>query len=440
MPITRAESKKNPNSDNTSQYGGIEIAPIVHSNKVQSSASKHIAPVLGTEAYTYTHKAQLGIASVNNNMSHLNKNPPGKSTPEKGDKGDKPPRTPSAKTDPKKAKSGPYSNDNLAELIKTQGEEISDRFDKVEASIQDVKADVSGLTLWQAETDERLTKLEETDVAQITTTDKLATDLKRIDLRQAAKDIELKTLREKVNRITEQLIETQAVLKKSYFENNQNGRTLRSYNIRIGNLAEPLAPDRRGTVAGRKPREDTKHLVSEFIVETGIYDSLDVDEVKAIIDIAYRTGKPERNKVRNVFVKFKCIDDRNAIMRAGKIKERDNNLQGKYLMDDHTAEDYSQKQRCHALMKDLKDKDKRPHFMGGRLRTVDGFIKNKTIREFNIKHKVQDKRRTEVSTDRLNMYLSAKDAKNKDVIEEAAEEEKQQQAEAAKEDSAAGGD
>ena len=101
-------------------------------------------------------------------------------------------------------------------------------------------------------------------------------------------------------------------------------------------------------------------------------------------------------------------------MRNGKTKEREGTLDGTYLMDDHTPDDYSQKQRCHAIMKDLKDKDKRPHFLGGRLRTTDGFVQQKVIREFNIKHKVPDKRKDEVTTDILTMYLAPKKAKERE--------------------------
>ena len=201
-----------------------------------------------------------------------------------------------------------------------------------------------------------------------------------------------------------------------------------------------MAPDPRGRTPGFKPREDTKQLVAEFIIECNLYDSLDVEEVKALIDVAYRTGKLERNRVRNVFVKFKCMDDRNTIMRAGKVKERANELGGKYLMDDHTPEDYSQKKRCHALMKDLKDKDKRPHFLGGRLRTTDGFVKQKVIRDFNKKNKIEDNRKKEVTIDRLNMYLKEKDVQNKDEIEEATEEERQKRRDENKGDQAAGGE
>ena len=86
-------------------------------------------------------------------------------------------------------------------------------------------------------------------------------------------------------------------------------------------------------------------------------------------------------------------------------------------MDDHSPEDYSQKRRCHAIMKDMKDKDKRPVFVGGKLRTTDGYIKPKTISDFNKTNGIKDERKTELNVDRLTMHLELDPStrkKNKD--------------------------
>ena len=108
-------------------------------------------------------------------------------------------------------------------------------------------------------------------------------------------------------------------------------------------------------------------------------------------------------------------------------------------MDDLTPEDYSQKVRCHAIMKSLKDQDKRPHFMGGRLRTTDGFVQLKTVRDFNKKNKVPDKRREDITTDMLTMYMNPKKAqeladKDKDKDQEQEEENQGDEEEEEEED------
>ena len=59
---------------------------------------------------------------------------------------------------------------------------------------------------------------------------------------------------------------------------------------------------------------------------------------------------------------------------------------------------------------------------GGHLRTTEGFIRTKAVRDFNRKHKIDDKRYTEITPDRFNMHLNVKDVKNKDDIEDAEED------------------
>lgn len=58
--------------------------------------------------------------------------------------------------------------------------------------------------------------------------------------------------------ITDQLIVTQTVLKKLGLGANIYGKNIRDFNIRIGNLGTPLAPDPRGPQSGFKPRGDPK--------------------------------------------------------------------------------------------------------------------------------------------------------------------------------------
>ena len=309
------------------------------------------------------------------------------------------------------------------------------KFTAVGTQITEVKEEIGSLSTWQKETNKRIEKLELKEKELSTSKEHQEREVTRIDTAQAANETEMTALRKKMERVTQQLIETQAVVKKNYNETNKIGRAVCNYNLRIGNIAEAVTPDPRGVTHARKPREDTKQLVAEFLIETGLYtESLDTEEAKNIIDLAYRTGKVERNKVRNVFVKFKCVDDRNRIMREGKVKERNKDLDDKFLMDDHTPEDYSQKRRCHAIMKHLKDKDKRPHFIGGRLRSTDGFVAQKTVRDFNKAHKVEDKRRVEITPDRFTMHLSEQDVKNKEAIEDEEEDRRKKAADKRKAD------
>ena len=447
MPtITRSETKKGTGGDienqdgalNTGQTGGKQ--PSIAAVITEARISKHAATVGSCAQEQNTEQTEGIEIHIDNTSSKSSKSRMSGEktpvTPGKGDKGPKPQSTPSKISQIlKKAQGDKWSFDKLAELIQAQAEEttakmnakfkgVETKIGGVSTKVDEVRTEISTFSEWQKATDIRLDTLEGSKTDLIEAKAKCIRDVTRLENALTVSTNEMKSMRLKLDRTTEQLIETQAVVRKSYYENNQNGRTLRSYNLRIGNLAEPVVPDARGATNFRKPREDTKRLVAEFLIENSLFDSLDPEEAESIIDIAYRTGKVEMNKVRNVFVKFKCVDDRNHIMRQGKLKERSNNLDGKYLMDDHTPDDYSQKRRCHAIMKDLKDKDKRPSFIGGRLRTTDGFVRQKTIRDFNKNHKVEDKRKSEVTIDRLNMHLNAKDVQNKENIEDEAEDKR----------------
>lgn len=87
----------------------------------------------------------------------------------------------------------------------------------------------------------------------------------RIDHAIVNKAREMREMRHRNDKIEKQLLATQWVVKKLAKENNQYGRTLKSYNLRIRNLKGPLAQDHTGNERGAKPREDTKHFVVKFI-------------------------------------------------------------------------------------------------------------------------------------------------------------------------------
>ena len=394
MPITRSEAKKisNYDIDTPIQNGHIASASAIENQYKQSAGTKRsgAATVNNRLKYNPVTKPTLPSTTVTvSKMSDKKKQPTPSKTPSKG------------KT---------WTLNSLADLIQKQGS-------NTEEQLKGVKEEIQKLVEWQTSrpTDEKLKKLEEAKGKTATDLTSFKVDIDKI---LAENIVEMRTLRKKYQTITKQVITTQGVLRQVHNENNLNSRNNRGHNIRIGNMAEPAAPDPTGDRPGIKPREDTRKLVADMIIKYKLHPCKSVDQAIGLIDFAYRTGKAEKrpktgqgkkkqSQVRNVLVKFSTIKDRNIIMRAGKKMERENTLGGAFFMDDHSPEDYSQKRRCHALMKELKNKDKRPFFVGGKLRTTDGFVNQKAINDYNNKNGVEDHRIKEINVDMLTMHLEA---------------------------------
>lgn len=246
--------------------------------------------------------------------------------------------------------------------MSTSADFIKDSNDKLGKQISEVKTEISSfklnITEWQTRTLEHIDTLEKTtaDHSTALTGQKVVTD--RIDRENSNINNELGYWRERADYMEQQMLATQLVVKKMYRENNQYGRHIKSFNLRIGKLKEAVGPDQRGEQAGAKPREDTRHLVAEFIINNNLYPNRNYEQVKDTIEQAFRVGNVEKNGVRNVLVKFSRTKHRNIVRREGKIRERKKKLGGCYLMDDLTPEDKSQKNRCHAIMKKLNEEEK----------------------------------------------------------------------------------
>ena len=329
MPITRSESKKNPEINDIApgQNGGLGSQ--VNQYSVQSSVDHTSHTTIGLLTRSATTSAQIGkqthsqqeiSSQLAKNMSKITD--PKTKTPvkpgpkqQKGNPGDKP------------GDKEEWSLDSLAKLIKDSNMALKRQITGINTNVKEMKTDLSTLTTWQAATDLRLDELElaKTQHDQ----DKIEINRKttKIDLAYTTTENELATLRQRVDRAEKQLIATQAVLKKVYTQENLTSRNMRSFNLRIGNLGEPVTPNPTGATGRFKPREDTRQLVAEFIVEYGLFpDTLDPEEILPMIDVAYRTGKPNLQKPRNIFVKFCSFRDRNTVMRTGKITEREKKL------------------------------------------------------------------------------------------------------------------
>lgn len=325
------------------------------------------------------------------------------------------PLTPKHKQNPNKnPEEGKEGNEMslevLAQLISDFRTDITEKVDEVREDLGEFR---TTFDTWQVETEIRLKELEEKNektIDSMTTHNRMAA---QIDTASSNINLEMQTLRLNQEMMIEQMIVTQAVLKKLAKETNQYGRAIKAYNLRIGNLGSPVVADKRGENNAPKPREDTKHIVAKFIVDYKLMPNKTIDEAKACIDVAFRTGTSETDKPRNILVKFCTVTDRNTVMVNGKIREREKHLEGKYVMDDYTPEDYSQKRRCHAIMKELKETEKRPTFIGGRLRTPEGYVKEKDISSFNKKNKIEDPRLKEITVDNLTMHLKPKGKKKK---------------------------
>lgn len=299
---------------------------------------------------------------------------------------------------------------SLAKMIKDSHTQLKTQIKDLTTNFTDFQNDFSE---WQSKTDERLGGLEESTQKHYTAIKSHKRTIIKVDAANENLMHEMRELRLENKKYREQLITTQTVLRKVNAASNLYGRCLKQRNIRLGRIASPILPEIRGAAGGERQREDTKHVVAEWIVKNELYPGKDINGMKEIIDVAYRTGKPVMNRVRNILVVFNRISDRNIVMRAGKIKEREKKLGGAYLMDDLTSEDYSLKERCHGIMKEFKDQEKKPMFMYGTLKNKEGTVTTKTVKEFNKNKGIVDKRSKEITVDNLTMHLVPKRKKKK---------------------------
>lgn len=296
---------------------------------------------------------------------------------------------------------GEMTLDSLATLITSTNKITNDKIDAVQLELTQFK---QGIEQWQNVTDERLKKLEKIKDAVENKVDAQIRDITRIDSSNVVRENEMRAIRLENKQLREQLILTQACVKKLSTEANMYGRTIRDYNIRIGGMKDALAPDPRGNSSGPKPREDTKKLVVDFIMRKNLSPHKPSEiAIRDMIDVAYRTGSVENNRTRVILVKFMRLEDKGIVMREAKQKERANEMEGVYMKDDYTMEDYSQKRRCHAIMKDLKDKEKKPFFGNGRLKCIEGTIKIKDVIEYNKQRGIVDPRDKEITVDKLTL-------------------------------------
>lgn len=294
---------------------------------------------------------------------------------------------------------------SLAKMIKDSHSQLKTQITNLTKNFNEFKED---FTEWQTKTDDRLGGLEDLTDKHHKAIKSHKRAITKVDSANENLMMEMREIRLENKQIRAQLIATQTVLKKVNTDSNIYGRCLKQRNIRLGKIASPITPEIRGAAGGVRQREDTKHVVSEWIVKNELYPGKDINGMKQLIDVAYRTGKPSENRVRNILVVFNRISDRNIVMRAGKIKEREKELGGAYLMDDMTNEDYSIKERCHGLMKKYKDEEKKPIFMYGSLKNKEGAVSVKTVKEFNKSNSIIDKRSKEVTVENLTMHLIPK--------------------------------
>lgn len=287
----------------------------------------------------------------------------------------------------------------LAELIKQNGTTMVDIRDEV----GNLKESV---TNWQEATELRISALEKANEEVLETVSENKRLVASADASNAALKLEMAEIRKSYKLMEQQLALTQAVVIKNAREANELGREIKKYNIRFGKVGTPIAPPPTGHVPGPKAREDTKQVLVDFICKHDLHPGKTPTQVSNMIEMAYRTGSVEQNRVRHILAKFHRLEDRRIIMINGKKKERNMELEGgAFLQDDHTMDDMSRKKRSHAYMHQLKIDEKRPTFVYGRVKTVDGFIRDKEIIKYNRDNGVEDSRSKEITTDLLTLNI-----------------------------------
>lgn len=397
-----------------------------YSNQVEQSARQS------------TVNNRTGTKDLSLRPSSVNMAGRGGKTPQKSYSAN--PATPSTEDKEKNKQKGkkqePLTLETLAELIKGNGVKMGEILD-------DVNSLKNAVEEWQEATETRLTELEKHSAEvkkDVSESKRLAVEA---DASNAALKIEMAQLRKENKLILDQLAATQAVVKKNAREANEFGREIKKYNIRFGKVADPVIPPPTGETTGPKPREDTRQVVVDFIIKHDLHPGKTATQVGNMIELAYRTGSVEKNRTRQILVKFHRLNDRKTIMINGKKKERAQTLDGAYLQDDYTQEDMSKKKRSHAFMYKLKTEEKRPSFVGGRVRTPEGFIRDKDILKYNQDNGIEDSRKKEITVDLLTLNMkslvSFKDKDGEIHRNGGQQEENVQEDEAGKADQASGG-
>lgn len=375
MRTTRSMTKKDLEKSEGNTSG--------HTNLKQTgTANQHSKSSVKGDQPGETIESSLSPGSnLTANMSGRNKN---QDTPSKQAKG----------------KSSPLTLETLAELIKENGSKMGE----IQVEMGQLKTSVE---TWQEKTDNRLDALERANTEFSTNINENTRLVSSASDSNASLKLEIAELRKENKLILEQLALTQAVVIKNGRESNELGREIKKLNIRFGKVAEPLTPPPTGQAPGFKPREDTKQVIVDFIGKHGLHPGKTPMQISQMIEVAYRTGSVEQNRVRHILVKFHRLDDRRTIMVNGKKKERENQLDGAFLQDDLTADDMSKKRRSHAYMHKMKINEKRPTFIGGRVKTLDGFVKEREVIKYNTDNGIEDTRKKEITADLLTLNIKA---------------------------------
>ena len=124
------------------------------------------------------------------------------------------------------------------------------------------------------------------------------------------------------------------------------------YNVRIPGIAE-------------EKFENCKDKVVEYIVESAILgDKITKDEVCNMFDSAFRIGKKEEGKNRQIIAHCLCKDLRNTLIKKGKRKgQKGQNL----ILEDFIREDYMKRKHALPLMQKAHKEGKKCKFFNGKL-------------------------------------------------------------------------
>lgn len=149
---------------------------------------------------------------------------------------------------------------------------------------------------------------------------------------------------------------------------NSQERRWRKNNLRISNL-------------DTYNRQDTvKDTVARFISEHGLLaENANMFEIRNEIETVYRFGPTQRNRPKQIMVRFYSTDTRNIIMKNSKNTGKSKEIQPVYLQDDLSPIDYQYKQSAKPYMKDAHSKGKEPRFWDGKVKINDASGKRTEI-------------------------------------------------------------
>jgi hypothetical protein len=172
--------------------------------------------------------------------------------------------------------------------------------------------------------------------------------------------------------------ELQAQVEKLTIECNRNDRNWRKKSIRVSNATE-------------EEDENCIDKMAELIDQYKLLPKcMGKEEISKEIDEAYRSGKKEAGRTRQIILKMKSTNDRNTILRLSKYKRTADRMKPVFLQEDLTFIDMEVKREANDFITQAFTEGKKPRFIEGMVKLLDNDgkrieVKREVIQKYNQK-------------------------------------------------------